>query len=183
MQLPPINHPSQNKKQLALVLILVLVLVASLLGVGIVMRQRSLSIQNRAATPATDLSKCTPQYATCQWEPGVIPEADVDPANLPYDVEKVTVNGQDVYRMKGLSYNYTVKDLTDTSKAPITGTTTDTKITYTPIMGHQYDCSVKPVHNKCGTGPVARTVNSLSFETATTKEQKTISLEIPEKTW
>ncbi len=163
MELPPVNHPKQNKKQLALVLILVLVLVASLLGVGIVMRQRSLSIQNRAATPAQDISQCTPQYATCQWEPGVIPADQIDENNLPYDVEKTTKDGKTVYRMKGLSYSYTIKDLTDSSKAPITGTTSDTKITYTPIMGHQYECSVKPVHNKCGAGPETRTVNACGF--------------------
>ncbi len=164
MELPqPLTKPKQNKKQLMLVLVLVLVLVASLLGVGIVMRQQSLSIQNRAATPGNDLSQCVPQFAVCQWEPGTIPASEIDPNNLPYDVEKVTVNGADVYRMKGLSYSYTIKNLTDTTKPAITGTTTETKVNYTPVMGNQYECIVKPMHTKCGAGPETRTVNACGF--------------------
>ncbi len=48
-----------------------------------------------------------------------------------------------------------------------------------PIVGDiKYGSSLQLPDQK-----VALTATSLSFETATTKEQKTVSLEIPEKTW
>jgi 23S rRNA pseudouridine1911/1915/1917 synthase len=48
-----------------------------------------------------------------------------------------------------------------------------------PIVGDvKYGSSIELPDHK-----IALTATSLSFETATTKEQKTISLEIPEKTW
>ncbi len=129
IKLYPLDRPKHNKKE---TIVLIVILIFLLLGVGFglfTILKPESTSFQERAQTKTSLS-CPANGATCSWS---------------------AVTG-------ATSYSFVIFDQTDNQLAK-EGTTQETRISFTPLVGHTYICTVKAV-NQCGMGPESKAVNS-----------------------
>lgn len=123
------NKPNHNKRE-TIVLVILLILLLIGVGFGLYTALRQEPISFQERAQTIQTLSCPANGATCSWSA----------------VSGVT------------SYSFTILDQT-TGTTVKTGTVQDTKITFTPLLGHAYQCTVKAL-NQCGEGSSRSAVNT-----------------------
>lgn len=127
---PAVKNKSNHNKRETIVLVILLILLLIGVGFGLYTALRQEPISFQERAQTTQTLSCPANGATCSWSA----------------VSGVT------------SYSYAILDQT-TSTTVKTGTVQDTKVTFTPLVGHAYQCTVKAL-NQCGEGPPRSAINT-----------------------
>ena len=129
MQPPqPKSAKKQNVKTVVLLAVVLFIGIAIALGAYLITQQQNTS------TRATGAISCPVEGASCEWDAAPVPNG-------------LTAADETSYKASQ-TYNYTIVDKT-TNTTVKSGTTTSTKVTFTPQANHTYQCKVVTA-SKCG---------------------------------
>mgnify|MGYP000078249007 CR=1 FL=1 len=151
----------KSVKILIVVAVIAITILIGYLGNSLISQRRQ--VDTRASQ---DQRQCPADGATCEWDPVVIPYDDDNdgtptPTKTPTITSTVTpvasrtpspdlTSSPTTRPVRMTQYRVEVTDLTS-GQTILARTTTETKITFTPQVDHEYRCSVSVVMD-CGTG-------------------------------